>query len=198
MIDPSFRFYPVAELDARARQAAARLVYESFVEFYDLLPLALEDRIAAISDQFELSASELGATVVACHEGEVVGIHSALAAKRLQAAQLAGVASFARGLSREARQNFRTALDHFSGEVPPVPEESFYLARFAVAAERRGSGLAAKLLDHFVVAGRGSACYSVHARCDNTRALRFYQKHGLAHCSEGPTAYVSLCRSAGV
>ncbi len=198
MVDPSLLFHPVAELDAEARRAAAGLVYESFAEFYDLLPLAPAQRIAAITAQFELSASELGATVVACSEGEVVGIHSALAAERLQAAQLVGVARFAQSLSGDARRSFRSGLNGFAGQVPPVPEESFHLARFAVAAERRGSGIAAALLDNFLAAGRGFDRYSVHARRDNTRAIRFYEKHRFAPCSQDPTAYVSLCRPGGI
>lgn len=190
----SVRFHSVPDLDSRAKDASANLIYESFAEFYDLLPMSMEARLSAIVSQFDLRGTELATTVCACLEDSVVGVYSALSAKRLTVAQLVGVNAFSKMLNSPERRDFRAGLSVFAAQVPPVHEDSFYLARFAVAAEHRGTGLAEHILNHFFVAGGDSPQFSIHARSNNTRAIRFYEKHGFRRCGEGSTTYQSLCR----
>ena len=188
------RFHSVSDLNSTARDASAILLYESFAEFYDLLPVSMEARISAIESQFDLRGTELATTVSACLEDRVVGVYSALPAKRLMAAQLLGVTAFSKMLDTTVRREFRTGISVFAAQVPPVPEDSYYLARFAIAAEHRGTGLGGHVLDHFFVAGGGYRQFSIHARSDNTRAIGFYEKHGFKSCNRSTTTYLSLCR----
>jgi putative acetyltransferase len=64
-----------------------------------------------------------------------------------------------------------------------VDPASGYLDQLVVATEAQGTGVATLLLAH---ARRLSpARLSLHANRDNTRAIRFYEKHGFARTGEG-------------
>ena len=192
---PPLRFRPVANLGAPARRDCARLTYQSFAEFYDLLPVGDDERLAIIARQFDLASSELGATVAAEHAGDIVAIFAALPAERLARAQLVGAAAMRKSLPAAAQAEFRAALDAWAGQVPPVPKDTVYLARLAVVAAHRGAGIADQVLAAFFARHAGAA-FSVHARRVNARALAFYRRHGFSPEPDDGAAYIALLREA--
>ncbi|MDA1132611.1 MAG: GNAT family N-acetyltransferase [Proteobacteria bacterium] len=192
---PPLQFRPVADFGAAARLDSARLTYESFPEFYDLLPVDDDERLAIIARQFDLPASELGATVAAELAGNVVAIFAALPAQRLATAQLVGVAVMRRALPPAAQPEFRAALDAWGGQVPLVPKDTVYLARLAVDAAHRGTGVADAVLAELFARHR-SAAVSVHARRDNARALAFYRRHGFVPGPDNGAHYIALIRQS--
>jgi len=170
-------FALAGQLDPARRLAAAQLVYESFAEFYDLLPVAPPDLLRLIDAQFALPNGEITDTVCGIDSGgHVIGVYAAVSASHLAAAQLVGVSGFLQQVPEETRKSFRAALKVFSGQVPPLPIDSYYLARFAVAGALRGTGVAGQLLEHFRMAGGNTSRLSTHVRRDNSRAIRFYEK----------------------
>jgi ribosomal protein S18 acetylase RimI-like enzyme len=179
-------FVPVQQLGKRDSVAAAHLIYQSFSEFYDLLPVAPDDRPSIIASQFLTKNSEISGAVAVVENGSVLGVFSGFPAKNLGAAQIVSISGFDRILSSNQRPVFRRALISFRGEIPSVPPDSFYLARIAVIRKLRGSGLAAEILKRFKAGCQNYPQCSLHARSDNSRAIRFYEKNGFSILRQQP------------
>lgn len=177
----------------RGDLAAAALIYESFPEYYDLIPLSRPELLALIADHIGVENSELSRTVVAVDGSEVVGVYAEQDSNSLKACELICYHRISKALSPESRPRFRERLEAFRKAVPPVPKDSCHLTRFAVAKDRRGTGLATELLQHYAdtPTARHYMTLSLHVRADNERAIRFYRK-----CNFVPLAqtdrYVSM------
>jgi len=191
MVDVSLR--SSAAIDPPQREQAASLVYESFSEYYDLIPTSSKNRLEIIVSHFEAEGTEtFGSTVALDKQGSVLGVYSALPATEVKRAQIMTSALIMRSLEQKIRAEFRERLEGFAGQVPDVPDDTFYLSRIAVAAEHRGSGVATQLIKRF----RGEATEfprcSVHVRADNAQAIRFYRKHGFEDLRHGPARYLVM------
>jgi ribosomal protein S18 acetylase RimI-like enzyme len=186
-------FVPVQKLGKRDTVAAAHLIYQSFSEFYDLLPIAPIDRAAIIASQFSTKNTEISGAIAVVENGSVLGVFSGIPAKDLGAAQIISISGFDRMLSSKKRPVFRRALKWFRGEIPSVPPDSYYLARIAVTRELRGSGLAAEILQRFKASCQNYSQCSLHTRSDNSRAIRFYEKNGFSILTQKtPKKYLAM------
>lgn len=191
MVEISLR--PSAAIAPHQKTQAAALVYESFPEYYDLIPAPSENRLEIIASHFETEGTEtFGSTVALDEQGSVLGVYSALPATELKRAQIFTSALILRSLEQTNRSEFRRRLEGFSGQVPEVPDDSFYLSRIAVAVEIRGSGVAGRLLSGFQDEAADFPRCSVHVRADNAQAIRFYRKHGFDDLQHDPARYLVM------
>lgn len=169
-------FGPAANEEAEA----ARLIYESFREYYDLVPTGPEQRIALIAAQIGLTNSELANTTVAIESGACVGVYSVLPSNALAVGQFVGLQRLMGVLAGEPRQRFRSAIEAFRGKVPVSPADSLHIARFAVAERMKGTGLADKMIAHLreTPIAQEWRTLSLHVRANNKRARAFYERNG--------------------
>jgi len=168
--------------EALAADAAA-LAYAAFEDFYSLFSGDRERVLAAVARQF-LSPSELNQLVAAFEAGRLVGIASYYELGEMRERQMEGARSLF-AIAEDTRAT-AAALRAFGRNFPATAPEGGYIARFAVAADRRGSGLAARLLAavESAITRRGWTPVQLHVRRDNARALAFYAKCG--YVATGP------------
>ena len=190
-------FSPVTELNSAEVQQSAALVYDSLPALYDLLPLPPADRLSVLADQFSVKGSEIEHTIAAHDSSGVVGIYSFLPALQLRVAQLVGMRHLLFCIPAHQHESFRESVKALLSSIPSVPDDSLYLSRFCVAEERRGAGLAAVMLGKFMTAEPGLDGYSLHVHADNSRAIRFYQKHGFAHFGRRGGTYFAFYAARG-
>lgn len=186
------------ETDALApehRAGAAALAYGAFADFYSLFSRDRERLLPAIAQQFGFP-SELNHLVAAIEDGRLVGIAAHYELGEMQARQMEG-ARVLLAAADDARAA-TAALPAYGRNFPPPGDRGAYCSRFSIAGDKRGTGLAASLLERMEsgIARRGWSPVKLHVRRDNARALAFYAKSGYG--PEGPRdlGYMLLSKGA--
>jgi ribosomal protein S18 acetylase RimI-like enzyme len=160
--------------------AAASLALEALPDFYWSVPLDEAALLLRIREEFAADFTELGDAMAMLDRRRVDGMFAAYPAGERMERQQTSVRHMLDVLDEEEQDSFLSALAGRAAGIGPMPEDSYYLARFAVIQELRGTGFADRLLAAFMHAGRRYACYTLHVRADNHRAIAFYRKYGFA------------------
>ena len=172
--------------------AAASLALEALPDFYRSLPRDESTLLVRIRDEFSSDFTELGDAMAMLDRKRVDGMFAAYPADERTERQEASVRHMLEALDEEGQDSFLSALAQRAAAIGPVPEDSYYLARFAVAQELRGTGFADRLLAAFMHAGRRYARYTLHVRADNHRAIAFYRKYGFATWGSGDVDFLTM------
>jgi len=186
-------FLPCRELGALDQLAAADLIIESLPELYLATGIQRTDLRCLIADQFHDDSTELfAAYAILCEDG-VGGAFSAYAAQQGRHLQEGSMFRLISEMQPKHRPCFEHWLFQHRTRIPPIPADSFYLARFAAAPRRRGTGFAGDLLQKFVSLNPGRAICSLHVSHTNYRAVAFYRRHGFVVFAAYPDGYSSMC-----
>jgi len=186
-------FLPCRELGALDQLAAADLIIESLPELYLATGIQRTDLRCLIADQFHDDSTELfAAYAILCEDG-VGGAFSAYAAQQGRHLQEGSMFRLISEMQPKHRPCFEHWLFQHRTRIPPIPADSFYLARFAAAPRRRGTGFAGDLLQKFVSLNPGCAICSLHVSNTNHRAIAFYRRHGFVVFAAYPDGYSSMC-----
>ncbi len=187
----------VGELNAEQKRTAARLVISSVPEYYALFGRTGDALVASVVEQFQLNGSELNFGQALLERGEVVGLYCALMQNRLKSAQLLGLRKLV-DTSDVARARLKQCLDRYSARVADLPStDAWYLTRIAVLDRAKGTGIADQLMSMFLETAPQTYAASLHVAKSNTRAIRFYQRHGFAVQEVGNFDYLAMVRPAG-
>jgi ribosomal protein S18 acetylase RimI-like enzyme len=139
-------------------------------------------------------ASEFGTAAFLLRNGSLAGFVSAFPSEQMFArrAQVLRALLGAAPDPAVARQR----LQGFDGAGRKLPPNSFYLAKLYLAPPLRGSGLADRLLERFVGAGKRLGRWPcLHVRRENAVALALYRRHGfkgVADPTMSSSAYVLM------
>jgi ribosomal protein S18 acetylase RimI-like enzyme len=126
------------------------------------------------------------------YEEGVDGVLAAYPARQCRELQEGSTFRLISAIEPQNRPQFEDWLFHHRARIAPIPPDSFYLARFAVALWCRGTRTADYLLQKYVSLGTGLAVCSLHVSNLNHRAVAFYKKHGFAVFSSCPDGYSSM------
>ncbi|MBI5162528.1 MAG: GNAT family N-acetyltransferase [Magnetospirillum sp.] len=173
----------------------ARLIHASLPEYYDLLPVTAEMRLAAIADMVGTRGTELERVRVAMVEGRPMGVLAGIPAAGLRRAHILATLALLRQVAADHRARCQTDITDFATQIELVGTASYYLARIAVAPAARGMGIADCLMAEFLTEA-GTRPASLHVKTDNERAIRFYRRHGFADAETGvsPRRYRAMIR----
>lgn len=166
-----------ATIEPGARAAMACLAHEALASYYDRLFIPAERLRAILADEACDPSTELGAGQVMLAGGRVGGLIVAYPASEMQARQQASLFHLLQA-QVDASEAILAAAEAQAAAVPPIAPDAFYLARIAVAAERRGTGLAETLLSSVGAGLPESLPIGLHVHRDNERAIRFYLRCG--------------------
>lgn len=181
------------DLAGDERQLAADLVRESFHEFYAAVDIDRQELNAHLAEQFSDDDSELHGAEAAFGPGlGLCGIYVGYPAECRDEFQRASMLHLLGLMSDLAQDRFFDWLPQHAAGVPPIPGDSFYLARFAVAEAARGSGVADDLLKRFVSSREGLPTCSLHVHSANLRAIAFYRKRGFEPFASIDEAYLAM------
>lgn len=127
--------------------------------------------------------------VFASAELPVAALYIAHPAAHLAARTMGEPMALARALPIEAQRAFLSRLREFSGQLPRVPETSYYLSRIAVRSELRGGPVSGEVMTDLwrESMANGQGC-SLHVERDNARAVSFYLKHGFEEVTSTVTS----------
>lgn len=177
------------------RLGLADMIYAAAPEFYGLIPLERADAVALLSKQLGVPGTELADLHVMSDRGEDLAVFAAITSRAREAAKQADVLGIVRGLAREQRPVFMTALGAYAPLVEPLDVESLYLPRIAVAARARGQGLGRAGLRAFLQI-EPSLPASLHVAADNRLAIALYESAGFAFVSDQSFDFRAMVRSA--
>jgi ribosomal protein S18 acetylase RimI-like enzyme len=186
-------FLPCRELGALDQLAAADLIIESLPELYLATGIQRTDLSKLVADQFHDDGTELfAAYAILCEDG-VGGAFAAYPAQQGRQLQEGSTFRLISEVQPKRRPDFEHWLFQHRTRIPPIPADSFYLARFAAAPRCRGTGFAGDLLQKFVSLNPGRAICSLHVSHTNYRAVAFYRRHGFVVFAAYPDGYSSMC-----
>lgn len=174
----------ILHLAPPAKGEAADLVYQSLPAYYDLFGFDKPVVISMISEQFHLSGSEVSDGVALC-DAAVAGICFGLPGHKVRSAQLVSLGHLRNLVPKAERLAVGQRVSAFASLVQPVSVGGRYLSRFAVRRDRRGSGIADRLLDAFLQSVPLGEAAILHVKRDNVAATRFYARHGFAAAPAG-------------
>jgi ribosomal protein S18 acetylase RimI-like enzyme len=185
-------FIPCRELAASGKLAAAELIIESLPDLYLSTRIRHPDLQHLIADQFQDDGTELfTAYAMSCGEG-VDGVFAAYPARHGRELQEGSTFRLISETGPENRPHFEDWLFRHRARIAPIPADSFYLARFAIAPRRRGTGDADHLLRKYLSLAAGLAICSLHVSNLNHRAIAFYKKRGFAVFASCLDGYSSM------
>lgn len=171
-----------------ARLAVAELAYEALKPYYHRLPIP-DDRIyMVLADEACDPSTELGAGQVMLIDGHVAGLIVAYPADEMRARQQASLFHLLQAEIDESEAILAAAAAQ-AADVPPVAPDAFYLARIAVTAAQRGTGLAETLLSSIGAGLPPLMPISLHVHRDNERAIRFYLRCGFVRADDADLAF---------
>jgi GNAT superfamily N-acetyltransferase len=170
------------------RVEAAKLAAEAMSALYE--PVG-DEVIGVLASEFLIEGSELGEAAALVDSG-VQGLIAAYPAHEYQNRQRISLHHALGNLSAPAAQRLIRQLRVLAEQIPRERLKGEYIARFAVRADARGSGVADKLMALFL-AEHPSA--SLHVRAANERAIRFYRRHGFELGGRGE--FLLMWRSTG-
>lgn len=166
-----------ATIEANRRMAVARLAHEALAPYYDRLCIPAGRLLAVLADEAGDPCTELGTGRATLEAGQVAGIVVAYPVLEMPGRQQASLFHLLRSGIADG-DVVMAAAEAQAAAVPPIVENSCYLARIAVAEAHRGTGLA----EHLLLAAEDGLAPSVpialHVHRDNERAIRFYRRHG--------------------
>lgn len=172
------------------------LALDAFREVYSETRLTDEALVAILSQEMAEVPGELGdafAGVGTAPERSplLVAMYAGYPAREKTARRQASLFHLTSRMPPEAVPPFFAYLRGHAKALPPVPPDSYYLARFAVVPELRGKGTAELMLRDFMRRS-GFATFSLHVRADNSRAISFYRKCGFASSREDGGSHIAM------
>lgn len=184
----------VLDLTEAQQLAAAELVRISLPAYYDLFNIEPAKLLDAIRRQFRVSGSEVSSGM-ALLDSDTAGVFFGLPMHQLRRAQLLGLMALKTCAIRDPAA-LAESVKALRDQIEPPPSEGHYLTRFAVRADRRGSGAADRLIDAFLASVPAAHQAVLHVHRDNVRALRFYERHGFsASAVRQEHQYIVMTRS---
>ena len=186
--------HPAGGLSDRDRVTCACLAIEALRDLYDLIPAPKSAIIAQVADEFADEGGELSGAAALVSDGEVQGVLAAYDASEIGFRQRASVFRLLSILNDEETNGVIQSLQSFAAQVPDIPPGSYYLARVAVAAPYRRSGVGTLLLKHFLGQGRDRLGYSLHVRSDNENAKSLYRRLGFSVLEPIASPYLVMYR----
>ncbi len=178
------------------RQGAADLIYAALPAYYDIFARASVPVRDVIGASLGVSGTTLASVRIAAdvETGSAVGAVAGLPEDELARAQIADLQRLIKGAERTAATKAQEKLRAYSGTVPAVSGDGYYLARIAVVRDWRGTGLGDRLLEEFQRQGGGHTALSLHVHQNNNRAISFYRRHGYEVTSSGRAEFLYMRR----
>ena len=161
-------------------------------DFYEIFWDSPPKAIAGIKELFNQPRSDLGQSLLAVRENELLGVMCCFPLVELHARSLASLRFLLANAVNpdEAQRKGR----QFASQVPSLDGVGLYLARIAVAGTAQGMGVGSgflhRLEERAMAGGQDRLC--LHVRRDNAAARRFYEKHGFSECTETDLAYLDM------
>ncbi|QND61881.1 GNAT family N-acetyltransferase [Mesorhizobium huakuii] len=160
------------------------LVYQALPELYDKVPIDRPKLNLILADQIDSPSTELSETWTLWEEGAILGLLSVVDAGELDASQRMGMLDIVRHLDRDARMNFKRALEGHGSNVETLASgEGKYLPRMAVAEAARGKGVARRLMHHVLDRYPNTPIY-LHAANTNAIVIKLHKSLGFQCQSE--------------
>jgi len=171
--------------------AAAELAWLAFEDFYAHVAASRERLLVAIARQFQ-AYSELNQLVAAFEGSRVIGIGAYYDLRETAARQIEGMRLLLEAAEDPVASS--RALRTFARNFPPAGDVGGYIARFSVAPDRRGTGIAQGMLDRVESALRGIGLGEarLHVRQENARAIAFYRNQGYEPTGPRALGYLLL------
>ena len=179
--------------DAQLRRCA-RLVFNSGRGYYDLIEADRDLVERQIAKQVGQPGTELERTSIVLIESEVAGLHACVSTEVLPYVMMEGTLRLLRGLGRGVQKHFLGRLQQTRPTLPPLPEESLYLARMAVSDGYQGRGVATALMEDFFGRRSFETSYCLHVLTDNSRAARFYRRLGFEGFGKEEAGFRAMVR----
>lgn len=188
----------ISELDISKRLAAAFLVMESLPPYYSVEGIDKTEMATAVAAMLCEQGSEVEKGFAAVTGDDVAGVLNFIHSESLPSARLISTQKLLKGLSKESGKRFREHLKHYNSDYEAAPENSFYLSRFAIHKSYRGSGLAGKMMERFLLLNKEQGVtprrFTLHVDQHNHRAIAFYSKYGFTPVNR-KKRFVTMLRS---
>ncbi len=171
-----------------------RGIYETDPHFFQLFNHAGEQRLASALNQLAIDpSSDFYRPIVASMGQIVLGFLYAYPLKEMfsrQAHSLRQFMSFCE--NPRALRPALAALASSKGKF--INNNSYYLARIYVMPNERGTSVGKLLMDFYEAKAisHGITALSLHVRCENTRAQRFYSRLGFEFSDSFASGYLSM------
>ncbi|MDB2576155.1 GNAT family N-acetyltransferase [Planctomycetota bacterium] len=187
----------IGAIPAADREGAAELIIEALPGFYGQAQLR-PAMISAVGSTLGQVGTDTAAGFAAGSGQGVRGVLTYARADKLDLARLGGVQQLLRALDPASRRLFREHLREYDADFAAAPSGTCYLSRLAVRTEARGSGLAERMMRHWIqqVDLDYEDGFSLHVDRSNFRAIRFYERLGFEdNLKEGK--FLLLTRAGG-
>jgi ribosomal protein S18 acetylase RimI-like enzyme len=189
----------LSALEESQRLKSAYLVMESLPTYYNVDGIEEPEMAAAVAHLIGKPGSEIERGFAALCGDNIVGILSFIPGQLLPRARLIGAQALIRLLPSESAQLFRNHLRGYDAGFGRVPDQSLYLARFAIERHLRGSGLAAEMMNVYLSVEIESEAkpdfFTLHVDKENERAIAFYRKYKFLNHFQGPR-YMTMIRNS--
>ncbi|UVK50242.1 GNAT family N-acetyltransferase (plasmid) [Mesorhizobium sp. AR02] len=172
------------DLSEEGKAFLGDLVYQALPELYDKVPIDRPKLNLILADQIDSPSTELSETWTLWEEGAILGLLSVVDAGELDASQRMGMLDIVRHLDRDARTNFKRALEGHGSNVETLASgEGKYLPRMAVAEAARGKGVARRLMHHVLDRYPNTPIY-LHVANTNAIVIKLHKSLGFQFQSE--------------
>ncbi|WP_199201824.1 GNAT family N-acetyltransferase [Mesorhizobium sp. 131-2-5] len=172
------------DLTEDSRAFLGDLVYQALPELYDKVPIDRPKLNLILAAQIESPSTELSETWTVLEGEAVLGLLSVVDAGDLDLCQRTGMLDIVRHVDRDARMNFKRALEGHGSNVETLASaEGKYLPRMAVAEAARGKGVARRLMHH-VIDRYPDAPICLHVANTNAIVIKLHTSLGFQFQSE--------------
>ncbi|GLQ24692.1 hypothetical protein GCM10007853_25660 [Algimonas ampicilliniresistens] len=167
--------------------ACAERIYQSLDRFYDRLPLTHNQLIEILGLELSEDGTEVEHSYVIGNK-TTDAFASVYPLDELKARQMGSTFHLMRATPVSEQKAMRAELSAHQKRVQSDVQDSdvptTYLARIAVAKDRRGQGLGRAILQGMRNEGLIEGAMALHVAADNTPAIGFYRKLGLEFVGE--------------
>jgi ribosomal protein S18 acetylase RimI-like enzyme len=170
----------------------AGLVWLAARELYETFPQERNQVLRLIAQQIGAPGGELENTLVLRNHDDIALV-SGVAMPGLAAAQANAALAHLRNVDRQQRPDLAARLRAYARQLEPTSGDGLYIARVAVAPDKRGQGLGRRIMLEYLDRA-GNVAVHLHAHRDNEPAISLYKSLGFVPRTESRFAFILLTR----
>ena len=160
------------------------LIFQALPEFYEKVPLDRETLLLLLTEQVDVTGTEVEEVYGFFEGSSLLGILSVVDAAALKDAQTAGTIAIVWELTRDQGVVFRKAMSGYGAGIEDVTDpQGKHLPRMAVLEAARGKGVARALMKH-VLDLYGGKKLSLHVARTNEVVTRLHMSLGFVPQSD--------------